>query len=89
LIPGPVVEGQIAVRVRNDQFSNDPFADLFGAGAGMMAGTKPIRVEGEPIVLNVRASTGRSGDGPGCPRRRHADRGVASRIRINCTSATR
>ncbi len=66
-LPGPVVSGQIAVRVRNDQFSNDPFADLFGAGAGMMAGTKPIRVEGEPIVLNVRPRPAAAGDGPWVP----------------------
>lgn len=68
-LPGPVVAGQIAVRVRNDQFSSDPFADLFGAGAGMMAGTKPIRVEGEPIVLNVRPRPAAAGDGPWVPAR--------------------
>jgi hypothetical protein len=68
-LPGPVVAGQIAVRLRNDQFSNDPFADLFGAGAGMMAGTKPIRVEGEPIVLNVRPRPAAAGDGPWVPAR--------------------
>jgi len=66
-LPGPVLTGQIAVRVRNNQFSNDPFADLFGAGAGMMAGTKPIRVEGEPIVLNVRPRPAAAGDGPWVP----------------------
>jgi len=68
-LPGPVVAGQIAVRVRNDQFSSDPFADLFGAGAGMMAGTKPIRVAGEPIVLNVRPRPAAAGDGPWVPAR--------------------
>jgi len=68
-LPGPVVAGQIAVRVRNDQFSNDPFADLFGAGAAMMAGTKPIRVEGDPIVLNVRPRPAAAGDGPWVPAR--------------------
>jgi hypothetical protein len=68
-LPGPVLTGQIAVRVRNNQFSNDPFADLFGAGAGMMAGTKPIRVEGDPIVLNVRPRPAAAGDGPWVPAR--------------------
>jgi hypothetical protein len=68
-LPGPVVAGQIAVRVRNDQFSSDPFAGLFGAGAGMMAGTKPIRVEGEPIVLNVRPRPAAAGEGPWVPAR--------------------
>jgi len=68
-LPGPVVAGQIAVRERRDQFANDPFADLFGAGAGMVTATKPIRVEGEPIVLNVRPRPAAAGDGPWVPAR--------------------
>lgn len=66
-IPGPVVEGQIALRLHADQFGNDPFADLFGAGAGMMTGTKPIRVQGDPLVLNVRARPAAAGSGPWLP----------------------
>jgi hypothetical protein len=66
-IPGPVVEGQIALRMHTDQFGNDPFADLFGAGAGMMTGTKPIRVQGDPLVLNVRARPATAGSGPWLP----------------------
>jgi hypothetical protein len=66
-IPGPVVEGQIALRLHTDQFGNDPFADLFGAGAGMMTGTKPIRVQGDPLVLNVRARPATAGSGPWLP----------------------
>ena len=68
-LPGPILAGQVAVRVHNDQFSNDPFADLFGGGAGMMAGTKPIRVQAEPIVLNVRPRPAAAGDGPWVPAR--------------------
>lgn len=66
-IPGPVVEGQIALRMHTDQFGNDPFADLFGAGAGMMTGTKPIHVQGDPLVLNVRARPAAAGSGPWLP----------------------
>jgi hypothetical protein len=66
-VPGPVVEGQIALRMQTDQFGNDPFADLFGAGAGMMTGTKPIRVQGAPLVLNVRPRPAAAGSGPWLP----------------------
>lgn len=66
-LAGPVLEGQVAIRIRNDRFNNDPFADLFGASGGMMAGTKPIRVEADPIVLNVRPRPANSGAGPWLP----------------------
>jgi hypothetical protein len=35
--------------------SPDPFADLFGAAGGLAGGTKPIRVHGDDVVLDVRA----------------------------------
>ncbi len=68
-LPGPVLEGQVAIRIRNDQFNNDPFADLFGASGGMMAGTKPIRMQADAIVLNVRPRPATSGAGPWLPAR--------------------
>lgn len=68
-VAGPVLEGQVAVRLHGDQFGNDPFADLFGAGAGLMAGTKPIRVQGDPIVLHVRPRPAAAGSGPWIPAR--------------------
>lgn len=68
-VPGPVLEGQVAIRMRNDRFGNDPFSDLFGATGGMLTGTKPIRVEGDPIVLNVRPRPANSGAGPWLPAR--------------------
>jgi hypothetical protein len=68
-VTGPFLEGQVAVRIHSDQFGNDPFADLFGAGAGMMAGTKPIRVQGDSIVLHVRPRPAAAGSGPWIPAR--------------------
>jgi BatD DUF11 like domain len=68
-LPGPVLEGQIEIRIRSDRFSNDPFADLFGAAGGMVAGTKPIRIEADPVVLNVRPRPANSGAGPWLPAR--------------------
>ena len=52
-LPGAQLSGQVVVRLRPDRLTNDPFADLFGA-AGMAAGTKPIRIHGDDIVLNVK-----------------------------------
>jgi hypothetical protein len=68
-VAGPVLEGQVAVRIHADQFGSDPFADLFGAGAGLMTGTKPIRVQGDPIVLHVRPRPAAAGAGPWIPAR--------------------
>ena len=65
-IPGAVLAGQVPVRVRQDQFSDDPFANFFGAG-GMSAGMKPIRVHGDPINLDVRPRPVASGNGPWLP----------------------
>ena len=64
-LPGPVLEGQVAMQPRNDPFGNDPFANLFGSGAV----TKPIRVQADPIVLNVRPRPPNSGSGPWLPAR--------------------
>ena len=68
-LPGAVLAGQVAVHARTDRFGNDPFADLFGAAGGMVAGTKPIRVHGDPINLNVRPRPAESGSGSWIPAR--------------------
>lgn len=50
-IPGPVLDAQIAVRSRNDPFSN-----FFGRSplADMMQDVRPIRVHADDITLDVR-----------------------------------
>jgi hypothetical protein len=53
-IPGAQLAGQVVVRLRPDRPSTDPFAGLFGAAGGLAGGTKPIRVHGDDVVLNVR-----------------------------------
>lgn len=53
-IPGPQLAGQVVARVRPDRPATDPFADLFGAAGGLAGGTRPIRVHGDDVVLNVR-----------------------------------
>jgi hypothetical protein len=67
-LPGAVLAGQMAVRMR-DRFGNDPFSELFGAAAGMAAGTRPVHIHGDPINLNVRARPAESGAGPWIPAR--------------------
>ena len=54
-IPGPTLSGNIPDRSRGMGLS-DPFAGVFGNSpfAGMMGTLKPIRVHGDPIVLNVQ-----------------------------------
>jgi hypothetical protein len=52
-LAGAQLSGQVVVRMRPDRLTTDPFADLFGA-SGMAAGTKPIRIHGDDVVLNVR-----------------------------------
>jgi hypothetical protein len=54
-LPGAQLAGQVLVRLRPDRQSTDPFADLFGAASGLAAGSKPIRVHGDDIILRVRA----------------------------------
>lgn len=53
-IPGAQLAGQVVVRSRPDRSATDPFAGLFGAAGGLAGGTKPIRVHGDDVVLNVR-----------------------------------
>ena len=53
-LPGAVLAGQIAVRVTAAPFRTDPFADMFGGNSAMMGGTKPFRVHGDPVVLEVK-----------------------------------
>ena len=54
-IPGPVLSGAIPARTRRAD-PNDPFSGFFGGSpfAGMMNTTKPIRLNGETITLDVR-----------------------------------
>ncbi len=66
-VAGAVLAGQIPVRLRNTPFSSDPFANFFGAANGTMTGTKPIRVRGHPIFLDVRPRPAAAGAGPWLP----------------------
>lgn len=54
-IPGPTLSGNVPDRSRGMGLA-DPFAGVFGNSpfAGMMGTLKPIRVHGDPIVLNVQ-----------------------------------
>jgi BatD DUF11 like domain len=54
-IPGPTLSGNIPDRSRSMGLS-DPFSGVFGNSpfAGMMGTLKPIRVHGDPIVLDVQ-----------------------------------
>ncbi|MDE2293932.1 MAG: protein BatD [Gammaproteobacteria bacterium] len=63
-IPGATLDGEIEVAMRSDPLSGDPFARFFG---GMMTGTKRIRVQGPPIVLDVRPRPAAAGNGPWLP----------------------
>jgi hypothetical protein len=54
-IPGAQLAGQVVARLRPDRPATDPFAGLFGAAGGLAGGTKPIRVHGDDVVLNVRS----------------------------------
>jgi hypothetical protein len=63
-IPGAILDGEVAVPQRGDPFSGDPFARLFGS---MMTTTKRIRVQGPPIVLDVRPRPAAAGNGPWLP----------------------
>jgi hypothetical protein len=56
-IPGPVLSGAIPARMRTLRGDpNDPFSRFFSGSpfAGMMGATKPIRLNGNPIALDVR-----------------------------------
>jgi hypothetical protein len=56
-IPGPVLSGAIPARMRTLRADpNDPFSRFFSGSpfAGMMGASKPIRLNGDPIALDVR-----------------------------------
>ncbi|HVY22932.1 MAG TPA: BatD family protein [Steroidobacteraceae bacterium] len=56
-VPGAVLNAQIAVRDRNNPFDDDDaFNGIFGGAPfnGMMTSTKPLRLHGDDIVLNVQ-----------------------------------
>ncbi|ADE11081.1 BatD family protein [Sideroxydans lithotrophicus] len=52
-LDGAVLNAQVQDNSGND---NDPFGNIFGRNpfAGMMNTTRPIRIQSEPVVLNVR-----------------------------------
>jgi BatD DUF11 like domain len=54
-IPGPVLSGAIPARTRRAD-PNDPFSGFFGGSpfGGMMNATKPIRLNSDPITMDVR-----------------------------------
>lgn len=49
-LPGPTLTAQVA---SSSRAANDPFSSFFGAPFGLMT-TRPIQVQGDPIVLQVR-----------------------------------
>ena len=53
-IPGAVLTGTVPVRMRRLD-PNDPFSGFFSGSpfGGMLGGSKPVRLNGEPIVLDV------------------------------------
>jgi hypothetical protein len=52
---GAVLSGQVADRRRANPFGNDPFADVFGQSPfANMTTTRPIRLHGDDITLNVQ-----------------------------------
>ncbi len=55
-LPGPVLSAQVAAGQSNDPFfGNDPFKGFFGGSPfGAFTSTRPIRVHGDPIALDVR-----------------------------------
>lgn len=56
-LPGPVLAAQIADTRASDPFANDPFfGNVFGRApfAGMMNAVRPLRLQGDAIVLDVR-----------------------------------
>ena len=63
-VPGATLEGEVAVPLSGNPLSGDPFARLFGS---MMTSTQRIRVQGPPIVLDVRPRPAAAGSGPWLP----------------------
>lgn len=54
-LDGPVLDAQVQSTPGNNPFSNDPFGNIFGQMplAGMLNATRPIRLHGKTITLNV------------------------------------
>ena len=54
-VPGPTLSGEVPATVRRAS-SNDPFSQFFGNSpfSGMLTATKPIRLNGQPIELDVQ-----------------------------------
>lgn len=54
-IPGPTLSGTIPVRARRAD-PNDPFSGFFAGSpfGGMLNASKPIRLNGEPLTLDIR-----------------------------------
>jgi hypothetical protein len=54
-LPGAVLSAQVADRRRSNPFGNDPFADVFGQSPfGNMTTTRPMRLHGDDITLDVQ-----------------------------------
>ena len=57
-LAGPVLDAQVPAASNVNPFASDPFfGNVFGRNpfAGMLNSTQPVRIRGNPIVLNVRA----------------------------------
>jgi hypothetical protein len=55
-LDGPVLDAQVPDTRGNDPFGNPAFGNIFRQMpfAGMMGATRPLRVHGKPVELNVR-----------------------------------
>lgn len=57
-VPGPVLSAQVPTgRGRTSAWGGDPFAGVFGSSpllGGFIATARPVRVQGDPITLDVR-----------------------------------
>lgn len=54
-LAGPVLDAQVADRSAMSPLANGPFGNFFGGAFAGLVTTRPIRLHGQPIVLNVRA----------------------------------
>jgi BatD DUF11 like domain len=55
-LPGPVLEAEVAVTQPQSAAGRDPFNGIFGGSpfGGMLRTVRPIRLNGNPLVLQVR-----------------------------------
>ena len=55
-LPGPVLEAEVAVTQPSSPVGGDPFNGIFGGSpfGGMLRTVRPIRINGNPLVLQVR-----------------------------------